>query len=175
MTNLKNMKLGSHRFALSFFFLLFYIPISLAEDKVSSSPLINLNELKPSFEEVEDSNNETISNEVIKNKKKILPKNNLSSAKFIGLDKITAKTSEIVINLGETKKFGPLEIKVLKCGKINSENKNNSVAYLQVKDMSENQNEKVFIFNGWTFASDPTIAPFDHAIYDLQLVNCNNV
>ena len=175
MTKLKNMKLGSHRFALSFFFLLFYIPISLAEDKVSTSPLINLNELKPSFEEVEDLNNETISNEVIKNKKKILPKNNLTSAKFIGLDKITAKTSEIVISLGEIKKFGPLEIKVLKCGKIDSDNKNNSVAYLQVKDMSENQNEKVFIFNGWTFASDPTIAPFDHAIYDLQLVNCNNV
>jgi len=169
------MKLGSYRFALSFFFLLFYNPISLAEDKVSTSPLINLNELKPSFEEVEDSNNEIISNEVIKDKKKILPKNNLSSAKFIGLDKITAKTSEIVINLGEIKKFGPLEIKVLKCGKINSDNKNDSVAYLQVKDMSENQNEKVFIFNGWTFSSDPTIAPFDHAIYELQLVDCNNV
>ena len=169
------MKLGSHRFALSFFFLLFYIPISLAEDKVSSSPLINLNELKPSFEEVEDLSNNVINNEVIKDKKDILPQSNLSSAKLIGLDKITAKTSEIVINLGEIKKFGPLEIKVLKCGKINSENKNNSVAYLQVKDMSENQNEKVFIFNGWTFASDPTIAPFDHAIYDLQLVNCNNV
>ena len=174
MTNLRNMKLGSYRFALSFFFLLFYNLISLAEDKVSTSPLINLNELKPSFEEVEDSNNEIISNEVIKDKKKILPQNNLSSAKFIGLDKITAKTSEIVINLGEIKKFGPLEIKVLKCGKINSDNKNNSVAYLQVKDMSENQNEKVFIFNGWTFSSDPTIAPFDHAIYDLQLVNCYN-
>ena len=175
MTNLRNMTLGSYRFALSFFFLLFYNLTSLAEDKVSTSPLINLNELKPSFEEVEDLSNNTTSNAVIKNKKKILPKNNLSSAKFIGLDKITAKTSEIVINLGETKNFGPLEIKVLKCGKTNSDNKNNSVAYLQVKDLSENQNEKVFIFNGWTFASDPTIAPFDHAIYDLQLVNCNNV
>ena len=169
------MKLGSYRFALSFFFLLFYNPISLAEDKVSTSPLINLNELKPSFEEVEDLSNDTISNEVIKDKKKILPKNNLSSAKFIGLDKITAKTSEIVINLGEIKKFGPLEIKVLKCGKVISENKDDSVAYLQVKDVSENENEKVFIFNGWTFSSDPTIAPFDHAIYDLQLVKCNNV
>ena len=40
---------------------------------------------------------------------------------------------------------------------------------------SDNENEKVFIFNGWTFASDPTIAPFDHAIYDLQLVKCNKV
>ena len=169
------MKLGSYRFTLSFFLLLFYNLTSFAEDRVSTSPLINLNELKPSFEEVEDLSNNTTSNEVIKNKKKNLSKNNLSSAKLIGLDKITAKTSEIVINLGEIKKFGPLEIKVLKCGKIDSDNKNNSVAYLQVKDMSENQNEKVFIFNGWTFASDPTIAPFDHAIYDLQLVNCNNI
>ena len=169
------MKLGSYRFTLSFFLLLFYNLTSFAEDRVSTSPLINLNELKPSFEDVEDSSNDTISNIVIKDKKKTLQKNNLSSVKLIGLDKITAKTSEIVINLGEIKKFGPLEIKVLKCGKINSDDKNNSVAYLQVKDMSENQNEKVFIFNGWTFASDPTIAPFDHAIYDLQLVNCNNV
>ena len=91
------------------------------------------------------------------------------------MDKITAKTSNIIVKLGETKKFGPLEIKVLKCGKIKSENKDDSVAYLQVKDLTENENEKVFIFNGWTFSSDPTIAPFDHAIYDLQLINCNNV
>ena len=49
-----------------------------------------------------------------------------------------------------------------------------NVAYMQVKDISENENEKVFIFNGWTFSSDPALAPFDHAIYDLQLVNCNN-
>ena len=169
------MKLGRYRFILSFFFLLFYNLSSWAEDRVSTSPLINLNELKPSFEEVEDSSNDITSNEVIKDKKRISPQNNLSSAKFIGLDKITAKTSEIVVNLGEIKKFGPLEIKVLKCGRINSDDINDSVAYLQVKDMSENQNEKVFIFNGWTFASDPTIAPFDHAIYDLQLINCNNV
>ena len=53
------------------------------------------------------------------------------------------------------------------------EDKIDNVAYLQVKDITESQNEKVFIFNGWTFASDPNITPFDHAIYDLQLVNCN--
>ena len=169
------MKLGNSKFILLIFFSFFYCLSSLAEDKILSSPLINLDELKPSFEETDESSDDLTSNELIKDKKKILPKNNLPNAKFIGLDKITAKTSEIIINLGEIKKFGPLEIKVLKCGKINSDDKNNSVAYLQVKDMSENQNEKVFIFNGWTFASDPTIAPFDHAIYDLQLLSCNNV
>jgi len=176
MINLKNMKLGNSKFILSIFLFFFYNLTSLAEDKILTSPLINLNELKPSFEEVDETNNNIIDNRAIKNKKKISTKNNFSNAKFIGLDKITAKTSEITINLGETKKFGPLEIKVLKCGKVNSKNKkNDSVAYLQVKDLSVSRNEKVFIFNGWTFSSDSTITPFDHAIYDLQLVNCNNV
>ena len=64
---------------------------------------------------------------------------------------------------------------MLKCGKVKSENKNDNVAYLQVKDLTKKDNEKVFIFNGWTFASDPNIAPFDHAIYDLQLIECNNI
>ena len=169
------MKLGNSRIILSTFLILFYCQSSLSEDKIISSPLINLNELKQSFEEVDNSEDEVSINNTIKQKKKFLPKNNLSNAKFIGLDKITAKTSDIIVNLGETKKFGPLEIKVLRCGKINSENKDDSVAYIQVKDVSENENEKVFIFNGWTFSSDPTIAPFDHAIYDLQLVNCNKV
>ena len=169
------MKPGKNKLILLIFTLLFCHSLLKAEEKIISAPLINLNELKPSFEEIDNSTNDIDSQDSIKVKKENLLKNNSSSARFIGLDKITAKTSDITINLGETKKFGPLEIKVLKCGKINSKNKNDSVAYLQVKDISENQNEKVFIFNGWTFASDPTIAPFDHAIYDLQLVNCNNV
>ena len=43
---------------------------------------------------------------------------------MIGLDKITAKSSELIINLDEAKVFGPLEIKILKCGKIRVNNKN---------------------------------------------------
>ena len=91
---------------------------------------------------------------------------------MIGLDKITAKSSEIIVNLNEVKKFGPLEIKILKCAKVKTNNIFNDVAYMQVKDLSKNKNDQVFIFNGWTFSSDPALTPFDHAIYDLQLVNC---
>ena len=168
------MKRGSTKLILSIFLLFFYSFPSQSEDKILSSPLINLKKLKPSFEGIDNSTNDTTDVNKIKNRINILPKNNTLSAKLIGLDKITAKTLEITVNLGEIKKFGPLEIKILKCGKIELDNKDVSVAYLQVKDFTENQNEKVFIFNGWTFSSDPTIAPFDHAIYDLQLVNCNN-
>jgi len=90
------------------------------------------------------------------------------------LDKITAKSSELVINLDETKRFGPMEIKILKCGKVKVNNRTDNVAYIQVKDLTKSENEKVFIFNGWMFASDPSLTPFDHAIYDLQLINCYN-
>ena len=100
------MKLGNHRFSLLLIYLVLFNTTLFAENSVSTSPLINLNELKPSFEEEEDLGNNASTNQIIKDKK-ILPKNNLSSAKFIGLDKITAKTSEIIVNLGEVKKVRP--------------------------------------------------------------------
>ena len=68
-----------------------------------------------------------------------------------------------------------MEIKNFKMWKVKVNNKIDSVAYMQVKDLTKNENEKVFIFNGWTFASDPSLTPFDHAIYDLQLINCKKL
>ena len=102
---------------------------------------------------------------------------NLKSSKavMIGLDKITAKSSEFIINLNEGKKFGSLEIKILKCGKVKVNDKMNDVAYMQVKDLTVSKNDTVYIFNGWTFSSDPSLTPFDHAIYDLQLLSCFDV
>ena len=145
---------------------------SYAEDKILTSPLLNVEKIKPSFEELEEINENVLLNKNLKEKKNT---SNLKSSQaiLIGLDKITAKSKELIVNLNESKKFGLLEIKILKCGKIKMNNRIDSVAYMQVKDLSKNDNEKVFIFNGWTFASDPTITPFDHAIYDLQLINCN--
>ena len=85
---------------------------------------------------------------------------------------MTAKTNEIKIKLGEKYNLGILEIKALKCGETKSLNLLDHVAYIQVKDNSDKANEKVFIFNGWTFASNPSLNPIDHAIYDIWLVEC---
>ena len=52
---------------------------------------------------------------------------------------------------------------------------NRSKPTVQVKDVSDNENNKVFVFNGWTFSSSPTLKPLDHPVYDLWLVNCDNV
>ena len=169
------MRPGKINLFLTLILFLVLISNSNSEDKILSSPLVNLEELKPTFESVDDSGEDQLKDKIIFRKKKEIEKDDTYSVKLIGLDKITAKTLEINLNVGEIKKFGPLEIKVLKCGIINRGNLKDSVAYLQVKDSSANQNEKVFIFNGWTFSSDPSLTPFDHAIYDLQLLNCNKV
>ena len=165
------MKVGNKILNL-FFFLIFLSFASKAEERISSSPLINLDSIKPSFEDQENSDAEIITKKDLKIKQKSKNQNKFQ-VKLIGLDKITAKSLEISLNLNETTKFGPLEIKILKCGKIENNNKTDDVAYMQVKDLTKNENEKGFIFNGWTFASDPALTPFDHAIYDLQLLNCN--
>ena len=145
-----------------FYFIIF--DFTLAEEKIVTSPLINVEKIKPSFEEPEQENDVISSNKKLKEKKsKIYLKS--SQAILIGLDKITAKSSKLIVNLNEIKRFGPLEIKILQCGKVRVNNKIDSVAYIQVKDLTKNENEQVFIFNGWTFASDPNLTPFDHAIY----------
>ena len=166
------MKLGNKIFSI-FFLGIIFIELSFAEQKVTLSPLINIDDIKPSFEVLDEKNDNTNSRQSLKEKKDV-KKLESSQAILIGLDKITAKSSELIVNLNENKKFGPLEIKILKCGRVKINNKIDSVAYMQVKDLTKNDNEQVFIFNGWTFASDPSLTPFDHAIYDLQLVNCKN-
>ena len=91
------------------------------------------------------------------------------------LDKITAKTSDLEIAIGKKKTFGYLEILPKNCK--NSLEKNNPgvVVYLQVKDLSDKRDEKIFVFNGWTFSSSPTLRPFDHPVYDLWVTGCENI
>ena len=165
------MKLGNKLFFL--FLIINSISYLKAEEKIVTTPLLNIDEIKPSFENLDEINDNIISNKKLK-EKEINQKLKSSQAVLIGLDKITAKSIKVIVNLNESKQFGPLEIKVLKCGKVKVNNRVDSVAYMQVKDLTKNENEQVYIFNGWTFASDPTLTPFDHAIYDLQLLNCKS-
>ena len=167
----KNMKLG-YKIYLILTYTFIFSNFSIAEEKIVTTPLINIEEIKPSFEELDEDNQSTVSMQNLKKKKENIGLKS-SQAILIGLDKITAKSSELFIDLNKSKQFGPLEIKILKCDKVKVNNKFDSVAYMQVKDLTISENEQVFIFNGWTFASDPSLTPFDHAIYDLQLVNCN--
>mgnify|MGYP006104286651 CR=1 FL=1 len=170
------MKLGKINFIL-FLFLLNYSAITFADNKITTVPLVNLENLESSFEkeDVEDKNISNNENIDLKEKKIIRAGTKEIRINIVALDKITAKTSDMNILLGETKKFGLLEIKALQCGNINSSVESGHAAYIQVKDLSENKNDQVFVFNGWTFSSSTTLRPLDHPVYDFWLVSCDNV
>ena len=78
-------------------------------------------------------------------------------------------------HIGEEIKFQNLQIKVLKCENSKFDDDPEITAYIQVKDLNISDNEKVFIFNGWTFSSSPTLKPFDHPVYDLWLSSCKSI
>ena len=176
------MKLGNFNF---FFVCLILILTNtffvLAEDKIEIVPLINLEELQPTFEEDKTELEKMEEKNITQSKSE----NTSSESKSINdgkiyinieaLDKITAKTSSIKLAVGEIKFFGSLEIKALKCQISEGSVTLDTVAYIQVKDLSAKDNNQVFLFNGWTFVSSPTLQSIDHPVYDLWITSCENI
>ena len=90
------------------------------------------------------------------------------------LDKVSSKTSKIKVEIGEELIFQNLVINILKCHNSKFDDDPEVTAYMQVKDLKNMDKDKVYIFNGWTFASSPSIKPFDHPVYDIWLKKCYN-
>ena len=89
------------------------------------------------------------------------------------LDKISSKNTSLKLKNGQLLKFKDLSIQSLKCKNSEFDDNPEITAYIQVRDLSYQNNDEVFVFNGWMFSSSPSIAPFDHPVYDIWLVNCN--
>ena len=88
------------------------------------------------------------------------------------LDKISSKNTLLKLKNGELKKFKDLSIKSLKCKNSEFDDDPEITAYIQVRDLTNRNNDEVFVFNDWMFSSSPSIAPFDHPVYDVWLVSC---
>ena len=88
------------------------------------------------------------------------------------LDKISSKNTLLKLKNGELNKFKDLSIKSLKCKNSEFDDNPEITAYLQVRDLTDRNNDEVFVFNGWMFSSSPSIKPFDHPVYDVWLVSC---
>jgi len=88
------------------------------------------------------------------------------------LDKISSKNTLLTLKNGQLLKFKDLSIQSLKCKNSEFDDNPEITAYIQVRDLSNQNNDEVFVFNGWMFSSSPSITPFDHPIYDVWLVKC---
>ena len=153
------------------------ILISLYFAPLFAESQIDLQNIQPTFEEEPETidDRKTEQQNYIKSKKRKKIQTNETIVSLRALDKITAKTLDIDIIIGKKKKFGYLEILPKNCKRSLEANDSGVVAYLQVKDLSDKSDEKVFVFNGWTFSSSPTLRPFDHPVYDLWLTGCENI
>ena len=98
--------------------------------------------------------------------------NSETTAELSVLDKVSSKNTNLKVKVGEEFSFQNLNIKVLKCYNSEFDDDPEVTAYLQVKDNTMKNNDKVFVFNDWTFSSSPSIRPFDHPVYDVWLKKC---
>jgi len=87
-------------------------------------------------------------------------------------NKISSKNTLLKLENGKFKIFKDLEIKSIKCKNSEFDDNPEITAYIQVRDLTNKNNDEVFIFNGWMFSSSPSIEPFDHPVYDVWLVSC---
>ena len=88
------------------------------------------------------------------------------------LDKVNSQSDVVEVQVGEEYKFKNLSINILRCNNSKFDDDPEVTAYMQVRDVVNKDENKVFIFNDWTFASSPSIRPFDHPVYDIWLKKC---
>jgi len=90
-----------------------------------------------------------------------------------GLDKITAHISTFDVPIGETVKFGALQITARACDKRPPEEAPESAAFLEIVEAREGETRQR-LFSGWMFASSPALSALENPIYDLWVLDCKN-
>src|SRR5690242_8775945 len=90
-----------------------------------------------------------------------------------GLDKITARVSQIKVPVGGTVTFGALQITARACDKHPPEEAPEAAAFLEVVEVKPDE-KPVQRFSGWMFASSPALSAMEHPVYDIVVLDCVN-
>ncbi len=96
------------------------------------------------------------------------------------LDKVTATTEDYTVLVGESLRYGSLDIKVRHCEKKPPEETPETYAFLQIfaarpksdMDGTGGESEAAKLFSGWMFASSPALSSLDHPVYDIWVIDC---
>jgi hypothetical protein len=87
-----------------------------------------------------------------------------------GLDSLNGIAADIEMRVGETKRFGHLEITAEDCRVPRDDPTGDAYAFLKIRDIRETNAR----FSGWMFASSPALSALDHPRYDVWVVSCSN-
>jgi hypothetical protein len=106
----------------------------------------------------------------------ILPARAETVAILQGLDKLTARVSQIDAPVDEAVRFGALVITVRACVKRPPEDPPETAAFLDVDETRGNgaSVESKRVFSGWMFASSPAVSAMEDPIYDVNVIDCKS-
>ncbi|MBT3238128.1 MAG: DUF2155 domain-containing protein [Rhodospirillaceae bacterium] len=96
-----------------------------------------------------------------------------NTAVLQGLDKVTARVSTIEAPVGDSIKFGALEIIARTCDKRPPEETPESATFLDIWEVKPGE-PAISIFRGWMFASSPALSALEHPVYDVWVLDCVN-
>lgn len=91
-----------------------------------------------------------------------------------GLDKVTARITTLRVNLGTSVRFGTLEVIARHCDKRPPEEAPESAAFLDVWEVRPGEAAQS-LFRGWMFASSPALNALEHPVYDVWVLDCENI
>lgn len=94
-----------------------------------------------------------------------------STVKLQALNKITARTHQMEVKLGEISKFGNLEITLNRCWRAPQTQIPESKALLSIQEKVPGEEVKT-VFEGWMFASSPSLSALEHPVYDVRVLEC---
>lgn len=87
-----------------------------------------------------------------------------------GLDKISGRTTDIRLQVGEARRYGRLEVRLGECRYPAGNPSSDAYAQLTITDLSQN----VTLFSGWMVASSPALSALDDARYDVWVISCQS-
>lgn len=104
--------------------------------------------------------------------------NNIAGTAVVlrALDKVTARTQDFTVQIGDSLKYGSLTVEAVHCEKRPPEELPETFAFLKIQDAKLNgkgeDSEPEMVFSGWMFATRPALSALDHGVYDVWVIGC---
>ena len=152
---------------LTIIFFILSISVLFAEE-IEVLPLVNLDEIEPSYDEEIISND--IDNFSLSYEKRTDDTNLRNKPKAVVniLNKVTTDVEQVHISLKKDYFYQELRIYAIDCYISTAEERSEIAVYLNIYHLDT----KDKIFNGWMLKSLPSISSMEHPIYDIWVEDC---
>ena len=168
---IKNGVLTIHKIKIKIIVFTFTFIFHLNAQNIDVAPLLNLDEVQPSYDEEIINKDNSLTNDLDDRSGSTENKLEESFAVISMLNKITAEVRVMDIKLKQFYKFEELKIYAIDCYNSEPFEKKETAVYLNI--YNEKSMDK--IFNGWMIKSLPSISSMEHPIYDIWVNDCKKL